>query len=94
MKTKKKTKERTISGIIIPGEWDENGKVIGIAIETTDEEKYLVYQNNKGEELFEFIQYKVEATGTVRADEHGDSVIKVDRYNLIRGDDDVEEAYA
>lgn len=80
---RKKTKERTISGIIIPGEWDENGKVIGIAIETTDEEKYLVYKNNKGKELVEFTQYKVEATGTVRADEHSDSVIKVNRYNLI-----------
>jgi len=91
---RRNTKERTISGVIIPGEWGENGKVIGLTIETTDEEKYLVYQNNKGEELLEFIQYKVEATGTVRADEHGDSVIKVDRYNLIRGDDGVEEAYA
>ena len=79
---RRKTKERTISGIIIPGEWDENGKVIGIAIETTDEEKYLVYQDNKGKELLEFIQYKVEATGTLRADEHDDSIIKVNRYNL------------
>ena len=79
---RKKTKERTISGIIIPGEWDENGKVIGLAIETTDEEKYLVYKNNKGKELLEFIHYKVEATGTVRADEHDDSIIKVNRHNL------------
>jgi len=87
------TKERTISGIIIPGEWDENGKVIGLAIETTDEEKYLVYKNNKGKELLEFIQYKVEATGTARADEHGEMTIKVDRYNLLRGNEE-EEAYA
>lgn len=90
---RKKTKERTISGIIIPGEWNENGKVIGIVIETTDEEKYLVYQNNKGKELLELIQYKVEATGTVGVDEHGDMTIKVNRYNLIRGNEE-EEAYA
>ena len=89
---RKKTKERTISGIIIPGEWDENGKVIGIVIETTDEEKYLVYKNNKGKELFEFTQYKVDATGIVTADEHGDMTIKMNRYNLIRGNK--EEAYA
>jgi len=92
---RKKTKERTIHGIIIPGEWDENGKVIGIAIETTDEEKYLVYKNNKGNELLEFTQYKVEATGTTRADEHGDMTIKVNRYHLTRGNnDEEEEAYA
>ena len=90
---RKKTKERTISGIIIPGDWDENGKVIGIVIETIDEEKYIVYQNNKGKELLEFIQHKVEATGTMRADEHGDMTIKVNRYNLIRGNEE-EEAYA
>jgi len=90
---RKKTKERTIHGIIIPGEWDENGKVIGIVIETTDEEKYLVYQDNKGKELLEFIQHKVETTGTVRADEHGEMTIKVDRYNLLRGNEE-EEAYA
>ena len=89
---RKKTKERTISGIIIPGEWDENGKVIGIVIETTDEEKYLVYKNNKGKELLEFTQYKVDATGIVTADEHGDMTIKLNRYNLIRGNE--EEAYA
>ena len=91
---RKKTKERTISGIIIPGDWDENGKVIGIVIETTDEEKYLVYQNNKGKELLELTQYKVDATGTVTADEHGDMTIKVNRYNLIRGNDEEEEAYS
>lgn len=91
---RKKTKEQTIHGIIIPGEWHENGKVIGIAIETTDEEKYVVYKNNKGKELLEFTQYKVDATGTVTADEHGDMTIKVNRYNLIRGNDTEEEAYA
>jgi len=91
---RKKTKGRTISGIIIPGEWDENGKIIGIAIETTDEEKYIVYQNNRVKELFEFIHHKVEATGTTRADEHGDMTIKVNRYNLIKGNDEEEEAYA
>jgi len=90
---RKKTNERTITGIIIPGEWDENGKVIGLAIETTDEEKYFVYKDNKGKELQEFIQYKVEATGTARADEHGEMTIKVDRYNLLRGNEE-EEAYA
>jgi co-chaperonin GroES (HSP10) len=90
---RKKTKERSIRGIIIPGEWDENGKVIGIAIETTDEEKYLVYKNNKGNELLEFTQYKVGATGTMTADEHGDMTIKVNRYNLIRGNDEEEEGY-
>ena len=78
----KKTNELTISGIIIPGEWDENGKVIGIAVETTDEEKYLVYKDNKGKELLEFIQHKAEATGTVGVDEHGDMNIRVNRYNL------------
>ena len=90
---RKKTKERTIHGIIIPGEWDENGKIIGIAIETTDEEKYVIYQNNRVKELFEFIHHKVEATGTVTANAHGDMTIKINRYNLIRGNEE-EEAYA
>ena len=90
---RKKTKERTIHGIIIPGEWDENGKIIGIAIETTDEEKYVIYQNNRVKELFEFIHHnhKVEVTGTVTANAHGDMTIKINRYNLIRGNEEDED---
>ena len=72
MKRKKKA-ESTITGIIVPAEWGENDKVTEIAIQTTDDEEYLIARNKKGKELLDFIDLKVEATGAV-GEEDGDAI--------------------
>jgi hypothetical protein len=87
---KPKTKERTITGIVIEGEWDDNDNVIGVAIETEDDEEYLVEPNEKGKELLAFIDYKVEATGTVRQRD-GDMIINVKRYESLGEYDEDQE---
>ena len=45
MDKKKAVSKNTIEGLIIPNKWDENGKIIGIAIHTNKEEIYLVAHN-------------------------------------------------
>ena len=75
-------RERTICGVILPDEWDEDGNVTSIGIETIDGEDYIIYLNKMGKELLSFVDYKVEATGTVK-EMYGDYIFTVTRYHLI-----------
>jgi lysyl-tRNA synthetase class II len=88
---KEKTKEQTITGNVIPAEWDDDDNVIQVAIQTEDYDEYLVEHNGKGKELLAFIDYNVEATGTVRQRKDGELTISVKRYESL-GEYE-EEAY-
>lgn len=91
--TKKKTKERTITGIVIPEDWDDNDNVIRVAIKTLDYVEYVVERNIKGKELLALVDEKVRATGTIRERVHGDMIISVKRYEQIK-EGEYEEDYA
>ncbi len=75
--------EDTISGIVIPVEWDDDDDVIGVAIQTSDEEEYRVDVNKKGRELLDLIEQEVEVSGMIREDEYDNFIIKVNEYSLI-----------
>lgn len=60
----------TIRGIIIPVDWDEKGRVVGIAISTFNEDEYLVEQGQKGAELMRFIRQEVEISGILKRGEN------------------------
>jgi hypothetical protein len=81
--SKEKPKERTIRGKIFPAQWDENGQVNGIVIDTTDQDEYHIEGNDRGKELLKFIRRDVELTGTIREGETGQFVFTVQGYNLI-----------
>ena len=89
----KKSKERTITGIVIPEDWDENDNVIRVAIKTLDYVEYVVECNSKGKELLALVDEKVKATGTIRERVHGDMIISVKSYEQIK-EDEYEEDYA
>ena len=80
-----KSVETTISGIVIPIEWDDDdyGDATSVAIQTSDEEEYLVDKNKKGKELLAFIEEEVEVTGTLIEDEDGNFIIKINEFSLI-----------
>ncbi len=86
--TKKKTKERTITGIVVPDDWDENGNVIRVAIKAPDYVEYVVERNRKGKELLTFVDEKVKATGTVRERLDGDMIITVKSYEPFKENDE------
>ena len=93
---KDKAREQTITGIIVPAEWDDDDNVIGVAIETEDYEEYFVDQNEKGRELLAFIDYEVEVTGTVTRRRDGDMTINVRSYESLgeyEGEEYVEQEY-
>ena len=93
MKKQKGPKEVTLTGFVIPEEWDNNDNVIAIAISTEDED-YLVERNKPGEELYDFLDEDVEATGFVREDKDGTKHISVTSYEILHVDDyDEDEDY-
>lgn len=75
-----KARERKISGLILPVEWDGSDNIIGVVIETADEESFIVEADKKGKELLKFIHHEVEATGRIREGEYGNKYIKLKSY--------------
>ena len=76
--------KRTIRGTIFPVAWDKNDNVVGIVIDTPDQDGYLIDQNRKGKELLAYIRREVKISGTMmREDEGGDLIFKVKEYSLI-----------
>lgn len=78
-----KAKERTVSGLILPVEWDESDDIVRVVIETTDEESFIVEPDTKGRELLQLIHQRVEVTGRIRQGEYGNVHIKIRSYILI-----------
>jgi len=88
---RKKGRERTITGIVVPEDWDENGNVIRVAIKTLDYQEYVVEYNKKGKELLAFVDNKVRVGGTVRERLDGDMIISVKSYEPTKENDEDEE---
>lgn len=87
---KKKGRERSIIGIVVPEDWDERGNVIRVAIKTLDYQEYVVEHNQMGKELLAFVDNKVRVGGTVRERLDGDIIISVKSYEPARENDEYE----
>jgi len=74
--------ERTIRGIILPSDLDDDSDVTGIGIETADGEEYIIFMDRIGEEMMSFVDRQVEATGTVK-DMYGELIFTVNSYSLL-----------
>jgi hypothetical protein len=81
MKMKAEEKRTSITGIIVPVDWDEKGNIIAAAISCQEEVEYQLDNNQKGSELLSLVQEEVEVVGIVR--EKGDrKVITVIEYQI------------
>lgn len=76
----KKTQNTTLTGIVIPADWNDDQEVIAAALATADEREYQIGGNRKGKELLAFLQHQLEVTGTLGKDDKGRPVITVRRY--------------
>lgn len=72
-----------ITGVVIPVDWDQNGKVLATAIATRDEDEFRIDTSGKGKKLLELIHENVCVNGVVR-EEEGKKVITVKQYSLQR----------
>ena len=88
---RKRGREHTITGLVVPEDWDEKGNVIRVAIKTLDYQEYIVEYNKKGKELLAFIDNKVRVGGTIRERLDGDIIISVNSYVPIKENDEDRE---
>ena len=58
--------KRTFEGIITPSDWDPEGNVRSISLQTTDEKELLIEANKFERELRILINAKVQVKGRVR----------------------------
>ena len=82
------SQKMVVTGIIMPNNWDENGKVIEIALYTNTEEVYAVEHNSLTQELISLLQKKVEIKGKIR--KHPDGNRSISAHNYIVLDETVE----
>lgn len=81
---KKKDGKSKILGIILPSQWDENGKVTRISINTRDEEEYDIDYSGSGKELLNHLQQIVEIECKLMQRIGGQQYVKVFTYHLIQ----------
>jgi hypothetical protein len=84
---RKRGKKRTITGVVIPDDWDKHDNVIRVAIKTSDYEEYIVEYNRQGKQLLSMIDRTVRVRGAVRERLNGDLTVSVDDYKVIEGAD-------
>jgi hypothetical protein len=77
-----------VTGIIMPNNWDENGRVTEIALYTNTKEVYAVEHNSLIQELISLLQKKIEIKGKFR--KHSDGNISISAHNFIVLDETVE----
>jgi hypothetical protein len=76
------TDEMEITGIVYAAEWDANGNVASVVIETDEGEEILVSKSGKGMELLKLEAVLVRASGSIITDENGRKTITVTKYMI------------
>ena len=79
---KKQSRFSVVSGIVIPVQWDADGKVITVNIHTNDEKIFWVEHTKIGNELLGLGQAQVEVTGKIRERIDGKTSIGIRTYKV------------
>jgi hypothetical protein len=80
---KKMISKNSVEGLLIPNNWDENGKIIGIALHTNKEEVYLIAHNRMESELLSHLNLKVSVKGKIMERLDGNKLIHVRSFKPI-----------
>ncbi|MBW2468750.1 MAG: hypothetical protein JRE88_09790 [Deltaproteobacteria bacterium] len=79
-----------VTGIIMPHNWDNMGRVTQIAIYTNKEEVFLVEPNQKEKELLTCINKRVAVKGQILSGNAGNRIVVVNNYSVLAEDADEE----
>ena len=88
---KRKNKQGVLTGIVIPAQWDTNGRVITISIHTNDEKIFIVEHTKTGNDLFDFIHKEVKVTGKIRERIDGKTSISIKSFMISNSNDMVKK---
>lgn len=75
-----------IKGLVIPEQWDKEGRVLAITIQTSQEEIYFVEQTDTGQEMLKFLHQEVEVKGKITERLNGNSMITVKGFRVTKPD--------
>ncbi len=78
----------TLVGTVVAADWDEQGNVIGVDLQT-DEQDYIIADTGSGVEILHLVGKKISATGTVTQNEDGVSILTVSSFKVL--DDEPSE---
>ena len=79
----KKSEQSKLQGIVLPNQWDANGNVERIALNTHDEKEYIIEYSGQGKELLNHLQEMIEIEGKVLRRLSGRLYVKVSNYNIL-----------
>jgi len=82
MNKKANTEMVTLTGIVMPSEWDGLGNVQAVHLSTYREEEFLVDRRGRGRELLDCLRKKVEVVGIVSG-HVGQKNIRVKQYRFL-----------
>ncbi|MCG6910901.1 MAG: hypothetical protein LJE94_12350 [Deltaproteobacteria bacterium] len=84
MKNKpKKSGSSKLRGIVLPNQWDIDGKIKRIALNTHDEKEYIIDFSGKGKDLLNHLQQMIEVDGKILTRVGGGRYIKVSDYTVL-----------
>ena len=76
--------QTAISGIIMPHNWDETGRIIEIALYTNTEDVYVVEHNSLARELMNLLHKRVAIRGKLSEHPDGNRSIAANNYVLLK----------
>ena len=79
----KNSSNSILCGIVLPTEWDTNGRVMRISINTHDESEYIIDYSGQGKELINHLKEMIEIEGKVIKRLSGHSYVKVSSFNVV-----------
>ena len=79
-----KNNQSKLCGIVLPIQWDENGNIIRISLNTSDEKAYVIDYSGRGRELLNHLQDMIEVDGKVQQRLGGSLYLKVNNYTVIQ----------
>ena len=71
-------------GVLLPHDWDEEGRLSKIALLSMDEGEYVLDGKNIEQEMFQFVHHRVEVNGTLARSPDGIwDLIRVGKFRVL-----------
>lgn len=83
MNKNSKNAVKTITGMITPVKWNDDGTVVSVMIKVDKRNCYMVEHNPLGQELIALVNKKAEVSGKIRMRLDGRTLIRIQDYVIL-----------